>query len=665
MAGQAIAAGCAVLAVAAVGSAVFGYLNLRRAREANAQALAAEAKALAAAETARQAEERALQVRKLAEAARVEAEKLVSFLLDDFYDELAPTGRLATVGRLAKQSADYYAGLPEELRSQATERGRAIALARYGASLVYQSGTNGEVQATKVLEQAIMLLEKLRDEGDDTESTVIGLVIAQKSLADAQNSLGGYSQSFATMKRMLETVRPVMEKPGASRRLRQIFGEALTFFGYLQDRVYTTTENASMTLAEARQILVELGAKSMTDLNAASAYAEAAFVSRLPQGANKLAVEDRRAFVTEARQMAEAVLAKRPGDLRALRTRADALTSEIYSYAILSERNSESLTAAKMEVLVDAEDCWAEYLRYDSSDSDAWGSLGNIRWRIATALLDQGRVKLAEEKIESALAIERELTVTPTLAAYVQNWWLAAAEIAAYQGDRDGAAKCLQNLQRVVDVRISVMRPDSTSRVGPQEGVYIARRRVQRQFGDFEALYRDAHQALVRSESYNPATNVGKSGKQQRLNEAQHDLVFAAFKTGRFQEAEQVLRKIAEDRGEARPSERVMHQVWLALALFRQNRIEEARGELARVADQLVNRSREIDSNLKLRFDYLYALYTQAVLQPADVSGAARRRELLAEAVALCNEQSDEVKTIRTYKDVRTLIDEAVKQTVP
>lgn len=162
-----------------------------------------------------------------------------------------------------------------------------------------------------------------------------------------------------------------------------------------------------------------------------------------------------------------------------------------------------------------------------------------------------------------------------------------------------------------------------------------------------------------------PTTNLGKSGKLRRLNEARRDLVFAALKTGRFEEAEQVLRRIAEDRDEAGASERVMDQVWLAHALLRQNRIEAARSELSRVADRLLTRPREIDSNLMVRFDYLYALYTQAALQPADVGGAVRRGELLAQAVALCNEQSDEVKGTNVYKDVRALIDEAVKQTVP
>ncbi len=111
-----IAAVCAVLAVGAAGSAVFGYLSSKRAQEAEAQAQ---------------------QTRLMAEQARGEAEKLVVYLLDDFYLELAPVGRLDIVGELAKRAVDYYDALPEPLRTAQTERNRALALVRYGSVLRY------------------------------------------------------------------------------------------------------------------------------------------------------------------------------------------------------------------------------------------------------------------------------------------------------------------------------------------------------------------------------------------------------------------------------------------------------------------------------------------------------------------------------------------------
>src|SRR5207253_466700 len=65
-----IAAVAVAIMLVAVGSAIFGWVNLRRAEKADAEAQAA---------------------RQLTEQARGEAEKLVGFLLEDFYEELKPT----------------------------------------------------------------------------------------------------------------------------------------------------------------------------------------------------------------------------------------------------------------------------------------------------------------------------------------------------------------------------------------------------------------------------------------------------------------------------------------------------------------------------------------------------------------------------------------------
>ena len=80
-----IAVGCAVLAIVAVGGTLFGYIRTKRAQ---------------------QAEFVAQQTRVLAESARSEAEKLIVYLLDDFYLELEPVGRLDVVAALAKRAVE-------------------------------------------------------------------------------------------------------------------------------------------------------------------------------------------------------------------------------------------------------------------------------------------------------------------------------------------------------------------------------------------------------------------------------------------------------------------------------------------------------------------------------------------------------------------------------
>ena len=72
----------------------------------------------------------------LAEKARGDAEKLVGFLIEDFYAELEPTGRLETMGKLAHMAVSYYDGLPAELMTPQTQTYRGMALIREGGSLV-------------------------------------------------------------------------------------------------------------------------------------------------------------------------------------------------------------------------------------------------------------------------------------------------------------------------------------------------------------------------------------------------------------------------------------------------------------------------------------------------------------------------------------------------
>src|SRR4029079_13941476 len=139
-----IAAGCAVLAVVAIAGAIFGYVNMNRASAA----------------------------RTMAEGARGEAEKLIAYLLDDFYLELEPVGRLDVVGALSKRAIDYYAALPPELRTAETDRNRALALVRYGSALRTQSKLD---ESGKALSEAVAVLTKLRKGGDQSEATAIGL----------------------------------------------------------------------------------------------------------------------------------------------------------------------------------------------------------------------------------------------------------------------------------------------------------------------------------------------------------------------------------------------------------------------------------------------------------------------------------------------------------
>ncbi len=290
-----IAAVCAVLAVVALGSAVFGYFSMKRAQEAEAKAE---------------------QTRLLAEQARGEAEKLVVYLLDDFYLELAPVGRLDIVGELAKRAVDYYNALPEPLRTTQTERNRALALVRYGSVLRVQSRLT---EGSKTIDEAVKVLGAMRDQGDQSEPTAIGLgmgLATQARLASIANRDG---EAVPTAARAVEVLKPTATAPNSSVTLRRAYGEALTTKGDMQWRV-GQAEEAVATFEEARSMLRGID-NLETDLAAAATYAEAsawqvAALVRLGRD------EDAKRAGKDGLAVAARVLERRPGHMQALRARS-------------------------------------------------------------------------------------------------------------------------------------------------------------------------------------------------------------------------------------------------------------------------------------------------------------------------------------------------------
>ena len=114
-----IAAVCAVLAIVALGSAVFGYFSMKRAQEA-------EAKARADAPDGRDGARRGREARS----------STCSTISTSSSSRSAGSTSSAD---LPKRAIDYYNALPPELRTPQTERNRALALVRYGSVLRTQS----------------------------------------------------------------------------------------------------------------------------------------------------------------------------------------------------------------------------------------------------------------------------------------------------------------------------------------------------------------------------------------------------------------------------------------------------------------------------------------------------------------------------------------------
>src|ERR1700733_2318053 len=146
-----VAAGCTVLAVAALAAAVLAYFSNERAH---------------------QAERRAEETRAAAEQARVQAEHLLAYLTDDFASELETFGRMDVVSDLAKRQIDYFKALPAALQQPDTLRDQARALVHYAIAMRLLGNPDA---ANAAATQGVVILEKLRHGGDSSEATLISL----------------------------------------------------------------------------------------------------------------------------------------------------------------------------------------------------------------------------------------------------------------------------------------------------------------------------------------------------------------------------------------------------------------------------------------------------------------------------------------------------------
>src|SRR3989441_6516933 len=412
-----VAAVCAVLAVGALASAAFGFLNMKRAQEA---------------------ELKAQQTRAMAESARGEAEKLIVYLLDDFYLELEPVGRLDIVAGLSKRAVDYYAALPPELRSVETDRNRALALVRYGAALRNQSKLD---ESEKALSEAIGVLSKLQREGDTSEATAIGLGLGLSYQARVRDSRNKRAESQQLAEQAVEALKPLTAAPNPSVSLRRAYGAALLYLGFSQQRA-NQEEAAVRNLEDSREAFRSIDDLKLADLPSAVAYAEATAWEVGPL-VSLGRVDQARRVGEDAIRVAGEVLEKRPGHMSALRARA-LLVDSLASAETNDLHNRKALALAEQG----ARD-WEALVKLDPSNQIAWNNLASARGTASYALLCLGQIRESEAKLRAALAVEpyTKAAAFISVALSLTAGYLAAIE--ADSGDQKAAEAALADKHRL------------------------------------------------------------------------------------------------------------------------------------------------------------------------------------------------------------------------
>jgi len=623
-----VAAVSAVLMLVAGASAVFGWVNYRRARVADAEAQ---------------------QARLLAERARGDAEKLVGFLIEDFYAELEPTGRLETMGKLAHMAVSYYDGLPAELVTPRTQTYRGMALIREGGALLARGDAEG---GNRALAEARKLFEQLRAAGDPSEAATLGLALAQFTRFSAWGVDGVPGSTTADLQQAADLLQPLVRSRGSSRQTRLVYADVLNYLSHRR----ATKEEAIATCEEARQLLVDLGALDLSDLGAASVYADTSD-SQARHALVLGRVDDAERLEQEVYTIAEKVLAQRPGDLRSMANRA--LAAELLGR--LAARRHNHVVAARYAAK--SEQAGEDYVRFNPSDLNSWVYWIRGKDSVADAWFEQGRVLDSIVALRSAVALEKDSRAPSNLALLLNVTWFDLAGNEALAGQRVAAEKSFKEAVRAQNVVIAQEPAGSPRRALWLQLPSAARARLQLYSGEDESA-RDTAVATVERIKRIEIPAEDRNARGLRDNFLRFSLTtqaIAAIRLRRYAEAEAASRErlalAPNPFGSADPEdERSRARVVLAHAIAKQGRGDEARKLVQPVLEGYRGEQKRGASGISVQRDLAYALYVGGIAESNDAAGHTQRDAALAEAAQTLNGMATEARQLYDNRELAVWI---------
>jgi hypothetical protein len=614
-----VAAVASVLMLAAAGGAVFGWINYRRAHAAEAEAQAA---------------------RRLTERARGEAEKLVGFLLEDFYEELKPTGRVEIVGKLADKAVAYYDGLPPELQTFQTKLYRGLALARKAASL----GDAGKMaEAASVSVQAQNVFEELQTAGDRSDEVTVGISLALY----AKTGVGLFSTQKGDIERAIALLRPLLTSGRASRTAKLAIADFLQYLAHAE----RNPADGLVHCEESRRILAGMGALDLTDLAAASIYGDVTDTqSRMAQRLGRTDEAERLAGIVVG--MAEKVLAQRPGDLRAMLNR-------YYSANMLGTvaRDRHDLVKAEAS-FAQAIDAAEHYALFNPVDNNAWRNLISAGRDLAGIHLDQGRVADARRKLQEAAALERDPRNKTGVDPLIFWTWRTILGVEAQTGNLRTARTAHTELRRIAGQVIKDRNLDAELAQITEVNVAMAECDVLAAEGNHAAVHAravdlGARLAQIKGENDNNRDFLEEAQRRNRVWLAE-----SALRMGNQEEALTTARAAVDKPLTGRSDLLSLRditardQVRLGQALLAADRRTEALAPLAAAVAHYRAQQAQGASETSFRQDFSRTLYFLARAQADDAAGRARRSSLLDEAAGLLEGLTLEAQQLRTSKEL-------------
>jgi tetratricopeptide (TPR) repeat protein len=398
--------------------------------------------------------------------------------------------------------------------------------------------------------------------------------------------------------------------------------------------------------------LAELGAKDLSNLTAASVYADTAdSQARHSMALGRL--DDAARLEQEVYELAERVLAERPGDLRSMRNRA--LAADLLG--VLADRRHDYTTA--LEFATKAERAGEDYVRFNPSDTVAWDYWIRGKGQVAAVLFEQGRMTEAQAMLRSATALEEDPRRPTWLGPMLPQLWRTLAANEARMGRRAAAVAALQAGQKTNEETIALVPAGSPRRELMTKGIPAWQARQQLLLGENATALNTANEtlALLRTVEVPAGDRLALLTRDNLTRFTLTTSALAAIRLGRYPEAEAASRErlavppnlIAD----ADPQdEQSRATVVLAHAVARQGRGAEALELLKPVLDGYRAEQKAGAGGTSFQRDLAYAYFVEAVAQPAGAAGRARRNASLASAQREFNALSVEARQMSDVRDL-------------
>jgi hypothetical protein len=622
-----IASACTVLAVAALGAAVFAYFSSQRAHRA---------------------ERVAQETRAAAELARSHAEHLLGYLSDDFGRELESYGRLEVLAEFSQRQIDYFHGLPPALKGTETTRNGALALMRHARAL----RSLGELDVAGAnAGEAVQLLERLRDAGDRSEATTIALALAYGAQARVLESRND-AADLPTAQRAAELLRPLAEAPNASVAARRAYVDILVRIGYKQQASVNQNENAVRTEREVMRIATELGARNLSDLDMAAYYAEAgAWAVQALESLGRF--EEARSTGEDCMALADQVLERRPGYRLALHAQG------VIAGVLVSVAQDELDPQAALRMARRQEQVELTLLKLDPNNIVSLNNFAVAEGQLADSLWAAGRLRKAVPYLLKQLdyggrasAGGATFVITGSvIVAFTANRQAQLGEAAAAAATLATGATFLAKLRQSEPGSMGVVIADAIGKVGE---AWVALER-----DDVLAAKRIAVDAVSELQAVTPHGGRQEFGKNRSLQYAYSVEGRAEYELGDFVAAERSEIKALEaiKAGGAETGDDQRRQAdastWLAMAQARQGRMSEAAQTIGPVVKFERDLAAKNHGDQWVSLELASALYAEALAEPK------KSAALLREAAGLIEGLSAELRPLHLVRKWRERIQQA------